>query len=94
MVLDDVVAVPEGSAWLDDDLDSCCFGCFGDGLVARTGVCICVLFEDEMGWFPGFEEFWEECLRSFSEDEQLGIFVQLCDGLREVILAVQSDTQC
>lgn len=80
VVLGDFIAVPERPAWLDDDLDTGLRGGLCDGLVAGAGVCVRVLFEDEMRGLPGFEEFGEQSLRTFSQDEQFGLFVELCDG--------------
>lgn len=46
MLFDDFVAVPESSAWLDDDLDSGIFGRLCNGLISRAAVCVGVLFKD------------------------------------------------
>lgn len=79
VVRDDFVAVPEGAAGAGDDLDACFFGCFDDGLVSGSGVCVRVLFKHQMSGLPGFEELGKECLRSFTQNEELGFLVQLRD---------------
>lgn len=75
MVGDNLVAVPEGSARVDDDFDAGCLGCLGDDVVTLPCIRIGVLLEDEMRDFPGFEELGEQSLGRFSEDKELGLGV-------------------
>ena len=38
---------------------------------------------------PGFKQFWEQGLRSFTDQEELRVLIELGDGSREVGVAVQ-----
>jgi hypothetical protein len=42
-----------------------------------------------MRHFPGFEELGKQRLWRFPQHKQLGFGVELCNGLGEIILAVQ-----
>lgn len=53
-----------------------------DRCISFFRIWVGVPFEDEMGDVPCFEQLGQNGLRGFSDDEELGVAVQLCNGCR------------
>lgn len=86
----DGVRVPEGAAGRHDNLDAGFLGGFQDDMVAVASVGVGILFEDEVGDIPGFEELWEEGLGCLTQDEEFGSLVEFGDGGGEIVLTVEA----